>query len=193
MGPDCTVQESNADVKVNIGANSYGGGLVGANHGGTIITSYATGRVGWIGTQNGYHSGMGGLVGFNEGAISNSYANGGATGGQGAGGLVGGNDGDISDTYSTGAVTGPYWVGGLIGADEAEAGDLTDTYWDMDTSGVDDPSKGAGTPSNDPGITGVTTEQLRSGLPSGFDPSIWGESADINNGLPYLLANPPEK
>jgi hypothetical protein len=45
---------------------------------------------------------------------------------------------------------------------------------------------------NNPGVTGLTTEQLQSGLPEGFDPSIWGESADINGGLPYLLANPPK-
>lgn len=42
------------------------------------------------------------------------------------------------------------------------------------------------------GVAGLTTEQLQSGLPAGFDPSIWGEDAKINHGLPYLLANPPE-
>ena len=28
-------------------------------------------------------------------------------------------------------------------------------------------------------------------LPAGFDPAIWGQNASINNGYPYLLANPP--
>jgi hypothetical protein len=35
--------------------------------------------------------------------------------------------------------------------------------------------------------------QLRSGLPSGFDPAIWNEQSGINNGFPYLIANPPQK
>ena len=37
---------------------------------------------------------------------------------------------------------------------------------------------------NNPGITGLTTAQLQSGLPAGFNPSIWAESASINGGLP---------
>jgi hypothetical protein len=82
-------------------------------------------------------------------------------------------------------------IGGLIGLDQSPSGSLSDTYWDTDTSGITNPDQGAGSPLNDPGITGLTTEQLQSGLPAGFDPSIWGENANINNGLPYLLANPP--
>jgi hypothetical protein len=35
--------------------------------------------------------------------------------------------------------------------------------------------------------------QLRFGLPQGFHPSIWAEDKKINNGFPYLIANPPEK
>jgi hypothetical protein len=33
----------------------------------------------------------------------------------------------------------------------------------------------------------------RSGLPAGFDFTIWAEKKNINNGLPYLIANPPRK
>jgi hypothetical protein len=51
---------------------------------------------------------------------------------------------------------------------------------------------GAGNIANDPGITGQTTAQLQAGLPAGFDPSIWAEDPGINNGLPYLIANPPQ-
>jgi hypothetical protein len=32
---------------------------------------------------------------------------------------------------------------------------------------------------------------LEAGLPADFDPTIWGENASINGGLPYLLAIPP--
>jgi hypothetical protein len=53
------------------------------------------------------------------------------------------------------------------------------------------PVSGAGNIANDPGITGLSTAQLQSGLPAGFDPTVWGENANINSGLPYLLANPP--
>ncbi len=62
---------------------------------------------------------------------------------------------------------------------------------DLDTSGVSNPGQGAGQPANDPGITGLSDAALKSGLPSGFDPSVWGQSPGINNGYPYLLANPP--
>jgi hypothetical protein len=33
---------------------------------------------------------------------------------------------------------------------------------------------------------------IHSGLPSGFDPTIWDENPKINNGFPYLIANPPQ-
>jgi len=38
---------------------------------------------------------------------------------------------------------------------------------------------------------GLSDAQLKSGLPTGFDPTIWGHDPAINNGLPYLLHNPP--
>ncbi len=46
---------------------------------------------------------------------------------------------------------------------------------------------------NDPGIKGLSNAQLQSGLPKGFSPRIWSEDADINSGLPYLIANAPGK
>jgi len=33
----------------------------------------------------------------------------------------------------------------------------------------------------------------KSGLPAGFSPTLRGQSPDINDGYPYLLANPPPK
>jgi len=38
----------------------------------------------------------------------------------------------------------------------------------------------------------LTDAQLKAQLPDGFDPKIWGQSPTINNGYPYLLANPPQ-
>jgi hypothetical protein len=100
------------------------------------------------------------------------------------------NSGSISYSYSTGFVSGSQAneVGGFAG--EANFDDTAvDDYWDTKTSGTD---IGVGNGHSD-GITGLTTKQLRAGLPQGFDPSIWGQNRKINNGLPYLLANaPPE-
>jgi hypothetical protein len=63
----------------------------------------------------------------------------------------------------------------------------------MDASGIGNPSQGAGNIANDPGITGLSDTQLKSGLPAGFDKSIWKEKSAINGGNPYLIANPPPK
>jgi filamentous hemagglutinin family protein len=174
------------------------GGLVGYNSGqidGVISGSFATGTVTATASASAY---VGGLVGLNDqdGAITNSYATTGAvTGGKDdfVGGLVGGltNGATIADSYSAGAVTGGKGseIGGLVGSDGT--GGITDSYWDTTTSGITNLSQGAGSAANDTGITGLTTVQLQSGLPAGFDPTIWGENATINGGLPYLLALPP--
>jgi filamentous hemagglutinin family protein len=117
-------------------AGSDVGGLVGANEGGTVRTSYATGNV--TGT---YH--IGGLAGSNlrftdppnsisvDATISKSFATGGATATESsvwgtAGGLVGYNrQSSITDSYATGAATG--WnVGGLVGY--ANSGSIDRTY-----------------------------------------------------------------
>ena len=59
---------------------------------------------------------VGGLIGWNEGTVSNSYATGRVTGGCSTGGLVGYNVyGTVSNSYSTADVAGSTNVGGLIG------------------------------------------------------------------------------
>jgi hypothetical protein len=174
-------------------ADMYAGGLVGL--GGNIAASYATGAVsGGAGWDNGdiHYAFAGGLVGGGSN-VTNSYSTGAVKGGDHlnrVGGLAGlGNA--ISAAYATGTVAGGDKTGGFVGYDN-EAGDLSDTYWDLDTSGIADPSQGAGNIPNDPGITGLTDAQLKSALPDGFDPNIWSQSPNINNGYPYLLANPPQ-
>jgi hypothetical protein len=82
--------------------------------------------------------------------------------------------------------------GGLIG-DDGCGRNISGGYWHLDSSGIRKKSEGAGAPKDDPGITGLTTEQFQSGLPAGFDPGVWGENANINGGLPYLPTNPPPK
>jgi hypothetical protein len=60
---------------------------------------------------------VGGLVGWNEGAVSNSCSTGSVTGEDSIGGLVGSNGdyGAVRNSYSTGNVTGKEAVGGLVG------------------------------------------------------------------------------
>jgi hypothetical protein len=67
-------------------------------------------------TVTGDHA-VGGLVGWMEGTVSNSYSTGNVIGkGYGVGGLVGDfTDGIVSNSYSTCNVTGYVYVGGLMG------------------------------------------------------------------------------
>ncbi len=169
------------------------GGLVGENDN-VIDQCFASGAI------RGGAITVGGLVSFSGGAITNSYATGGVTGTlrhatiSYAGGLIGQNFSTVANSYSIGRVKGGGAVpGGLIGDDMAESGDITATYWDTVTSGIRDLSQGAGNIANDPGITGLTTAELQMGLPPGFDPNIWAENTKINNGMPYLIANPPPR
>jgi len=168
------------------------GGLVGRNQTtGSITTSYATGSATGL---DGYN--VGGLVGWNYAIINNTYALGavqtGATGT--AGGLVGleSSPGGIGSSYSAGAPSGggSAIVGGFVGEDDF-SGSISTSYWDTTSSGITSLSQGAGSPANDSGITGLSDTVLKSGLPSGFSSSLWGQSATINSGLPYLLDIPP--
>jgi hypothetical protein len=182
----------------NLVSGSWVGGLVGFLNSGTISRSFAMGTI-----TGGKQPAVGGLVGSSNGDVVNSYAaanvllDGHKRKLPELGGLVGENRrGNISTSYSRGAIKDypPYSeVGGLIGADRAGSGHVQASYWDLDTSGITDPSQGAGYPANDPGITGLSDAQLKSSLPERFDPKIWGQSPNINNGYPYLLANPPQK
>lgn len=132
------------------------GGLAGYNgqvssvppDAGTIRRCYATGNV----TGHNY---LGGLVGDNvnlNAIIENCYATGNVTG-VGAdtyiiGGLLGDNNrGTVRNCYSTGTVTsdvGVQYIGGLIGYDTP--GQVTASFWDIQTSGMDTSPSGLGLP-----------------------------------------------
>ncbi|MCC7701095.1 filamentous hemagglutinin N-terminal domain-containing protein [Janthinobacterium sp. GW460P] len=90
---------SGAVTGVNADNGGAIGGLAGSNaSGASIATSYATGMV------TGAREMIGGLVGNNQGALSQSYATGNVTGARSIGGLVGLNGGSIDDAYASGAV-----------------------------------------------------------------------------------------
>jgi hypothetical protein len=172
--------------------SGFAGGLVGLNAG-SISQSYDDANV-----SIGKDSYLGGLTGVNGGIVSESYAIGqvqGSSSKSEIGGLVGVNaqGGAIVQAYSTTAVSGGNHKGGLIGFDHSAKGSNASDYWDTETSNITDVGRGAGHPGNDPGITGLTTAQLQSGLPAGFDPAVWAENPKINSGFPYLIANPPRK
>jgi hypothetical protein len=111
------------------------------------------------------------------------------------GSLVGYNEPGVTviESYGTGALADS-GAGGLIGIenDGAEYNYLHN-YWDLDTTGIANPAQGVGNVPNAPGIKGLGDARLRSRLPKGFNTGAWGHSKDINNGYPYLLANPPPK
>ncbi|WP_409028116.1 filamentous hemagglutinin N-terminal domain-containing protein [Janthinobacterium sp. SUN098] len=90
---------SGAVTGVNADNGGAIGGLAGSNaSGASIATSYATGVV------TGAREMIGGLVGNNQGALSQSYATGNVSGARSIGGLVGLNGGSIDDAYASGAV-----------------------------------------------------------------------------------------
>ncbi|MRN53029.1 S-layer homology domain-containing protein [Paenibacillus monticola] len=69
---------------------------------------------------------VGGLVAWNYGTISNSYATGSMSGDTAVGGLVGINSGSISNSYATGSMDGFFYVGGLVG--ENYHGSISNSY-----------------------------------------------------------------
>ena len=139
----------------SVAGNDNVGGLVGHSSGasgatGIIQRSYSTAGVTGSGQL------IGGLAGSFGGAIKASYATGAVTGADYVGGLVGSFSGGITASYFTGSATGTGGnVGGLMGLNSFGVGTITDSYWNVTTSGIADDNNAA---------TGVgkTTSQLQS-------------------------------
>jgi hypothetical protein len=157
---------STASVALKQKNRAQAGGLVGEMYFGEIDDSYATGLV-----QGQAQAYVGGLVGI---------------------GGIGRSQSVVSRAYSAGAVSAgaESIVGGFVGR-KYRYSRFDTTYWDIDTSGS---TVGCGLPHGLRlcSVGGLTDAQLKSALPAGFDPQIWGQSPSINNGYPYLLANPPQ-
>ena len=164
---------TNCYSSASVSGNDYVGGLVGDNFFGSIATSYSSGAV--SGT-----SGVGGLVGLNAfwGSIDTSYSTGTVSGNSKVGGLVGENvfvdlfgdesKGIITTSYSIGTVTGNENVGGLVGS--GWASDVTNCFWDMETSGQTTSSGG----------TGKTTAEMQ--MASTFTDAGWDFVGESVNG-----------
>jgi hypothetical protein len=117
------------------------GGLVGENS--VYFSTEAKGMIDQCFSSGGVSgfSNIGGLVGINCGTITNCYATGSVNGEYAVGGLVGRNSysygqevfpGYIYNCYSTGSISGDVHGGGLIGY--SYAGEIGDSFWDIETS-----------------------------------------------------------
>ncbi|MGB2808298.1 MAG: GLUG motif-containing protein [Sedimentisphaerales bacterium] len=155
----------NCYTDVNVSGHAHIGGLVGRNFG-TISNCYSKASnigVYWVG----------GLTGENLGAITDSYSIGSVSGTeQVVGGLVGGNRGTISNCYSTGSVAGTNMFGGLVGINED--GTVTFSFWDVNTSGLDDSDGGVG----------KTTAEMQT--MSTFTDAGWDFVGETANGTDYI-------
>jgi filamentous hemagglutinin family protein len=191
--------------------NTVLGGF-GAFNIGALEQVFATGAV-----TGGTNTVVGGLVAVNGalapsdkfgspgpvGSIKDAYATGAANGGAGSivAGLVAVNDGVIKTSYSAGAVSGGT-TGGLVAQNNPSfqfasltipsivdqggspvplqpgAGAVTNSFWNTETSGQ----------SSSAGGTGMTSRQLASGLPTGFDPAVWTILPDPS--FPYFPWSP---
>jgi len=168
-----------AEIK-NIGVeiDDNKGGISGGSYVGGLV-GYADGSISnsyVIGNVSGT-SNVGGLVGSNKGTISNSYAMGNVSGSSYyVGGLVGQNNGTISRSYAMGSVSTGSDVGGLVGSNYLSI--VNNSYYDKETSGMNDTGKGIGK---------TTAEMKTQSTYVGFDfEGIWEISSGKNNGYPIL-------
>ncbi|MFO8029747.1 MAG: T9SS type A sorting domain-containing protein [Cyclonatronaceae bacterium] len=177
------IEDSWAAVDVDSGPMcNNAGGLMGylvddAERPAQLRRSFATGNV--IGNRDR----TAGLVGANNGTITDSYARGNVIGSSDrAAGLVGWNivDKTIGRSYSTGSVEGSPTTGGLVAFNE---GTVSESYWDTETSGE----------SESEGGTGKTSEEMKD--QATFDgwsfTSVWAIDEDLNDGYPVLMYQLP--
>ena len=120
------------------------GGLVGGNHG-LITQSYSTAYAISYNPSTTMGNLLGGFAGANEGEIRDSFSTGQVSGtNNSVGGFTGRNWGSISQSYSAGPVTSENasGVGGFNGTDTNSQ--ITQSYWDISTSGVETSAGGEG-------------------------------------------------
>ncbi|MCM2308405.1 MAG: filamentous hemagglutinin N-terminal domain-containing protein, partial [Sulfuritalea sp.] len=178
------------------------GALVGEKWSGTTVDNvHSTGSM--VSVASSPNSIVGGLVGRNQGILSNSYSTASATGNyDNAGGLVGINDvGTISNSYSTGPAHGNWNVGGFAGTNygtivdsystgrptqtganigglvgNSIGGTVTNSYWDTETSGMSSSAGGSG---------GTNAQMRQQATFSGFDfTNVWNIVSGTS--YPYL-------
>ena len=126
------------DPNVEGGTGDHIGSLLGGLSNGIITDCYSHGGS-VSGDQN-----IGGLVGYtNDGMMSQCYATTSVSGNRNVGGMIGANAVHVSNSYSAGIVTGNSYVGGLVGL-AGEGGWVTNSFWDVNTSGQEGGQGGLG-------------------------------------------------
>ncbi len=161
-----------------IGRGDRIGGLVGSNERGKIFISHAIADVNGV---IGHH--VGGLVGYNTGRITNSYAAGSVIGNANVGGLIGSHEpGRVKNSYARAIVTGNSNKGGLVGSKLSNL-NITNSYWDINVSGI----------TEDGSNQGKTTEELQTtstGIYSYWNPKVWDfGTSEQYPALKYYNAN----
>ena len=164
----------------SVAGRSYVGGLVGWHSSTTEEVRECRSTATATGTLNF----AGGLIGYSSGNAYNCFATGNVSGAGYVGGLFGYKSGrGTYYGYSVGAVTGTSDVGGLIGAGDSGY-TTTSSYYDSTTSGQSD-NTGKGTPK-------TTAEMKQQATFVDWDfTDVWGISASVNDGYPYLLWDEP--
>uniref|UniRef100_UPI003A968C58 two-partner secretion domain-containing protein n=1 Tax=Pseudomonas sp. TaxID=306 RepID=UPI003A968C58 len=142
------------------------GGLVARLSGGSLTNAHVTGQVSSQGDR------VGGLVGWSDlGVVSQSSSTATVSGGSEVGGLIGRNRAaSVTDAYATGAVTGTgsaiggligstvqgttltnayasgrvTGTGGLVGNVDGSGATVTNSYWDVDSTGQATSAAGTG-------------------------------------------------
>ena len=163
------IHNSFADSCVS-GTGEYAGGLAGYNYMGGILSCYSSGSVDTDANC------VGGLTGFSDGSVSESYATGSVSGNDNVGGLVGYNQrtfystpsGTVAHCYAVGAVSATINVGGLIGFNNS--GPVYSSFWDTQTTQQE---------TSDGGIP-KTTDEMKD--PNTFLDTGWDFVAEFENG-----------
>ncbi len=188
---DGTIQ--NCSSAASVKGKSYVGGVCGVNTNGTITNCHNEG------TTNGRSGTVGGVCGGNRGGkVTNCYNEGTVNGSYEVGGVCGyntydSNSGTVEKCYNTGAVSGKGNIGGICGNNYT--GTISSCYNTGAVSGNENVSgicrNNNGTVTNcyynknvctaggingedvEGSATGLTSDELCSGLPNGFDSSVW--------------------
>ena len=170
------------------------GGLVGRNGMSSKVT-----RCYSAGTVTGTGDVAGGLVGYNDFEIQDSYSTATVKGKNRVGGFVGeshynamnflpGGSNTITQCYSAGLVTGESSVGGFVGLND-NSSIIRFCNWDKDVSGQTSAGSGAGA-----SVTGKITAEMsamgKSAIIEGWD--YYGASWGVSNGYPYLINLPTD-
>ena len=133
----------------------------------------------------------GGIVGLNRGTVRETYSMASVESDSFVGGIVAinGNEGIIRESYAAGFVTGNDYVGGIGGQ---SGGEITETYWDTETTSQ---HTGIGLGSGGTNVKGLTTEEMKGDASKtnmvGFDFANTWSVLGTNNAIsyPFLRSN----